>query len=104
MPGGAAGELASLLSISAARFAVSFTSTSPCSLTIWPPAPAISALIHTTRPSYWALWTSTAVPLSTASSIISSQVKSSGGASTRSLRYQSSCVLLVCGIAQILPW
>jgi hypothetical protein len=58
-------------------------------------------LIHTTRPSYWAACTSTDVPFSTAWSIISSQVKSSGGGSTRSLRYQSSWVLLVCGIAQI---
>ena len=98
MPGGAAGELASLLSISAALAALASTFTSPSWSTTWPPAPAISELIHTVRPSYCAACTSIALPSSTAWSIISSQVKSSGGASTWSLRYQSSCVLLVNGI------
>jgi hypothetical protein len=50
-PGGGACA-ASLLSISAARTALSSTKASPSWFTISPPAPAISALIQTVRPSY----------------------------------------------------
>jgi hypothetical protein len=100
MPGGAA-FLARFCMISAAREVVSSTLTLPFWSTIEPPAPAISELTHTVRPSYWLPCTSIDFPWRLASAIISSQV--AGGVLTRSLRYQRSWVLEVNGSAQTWP-
>ena len=89
--GGLLGQL--LHDLGGARSVESSTLTSPFWSTICPPAPAISALTHTVRPSYWLPCTSIAFPCFWASSIIWSHVL--GGVLTMSLRYQSSWVLVV---------
>src|SRR6476661_3064215 len=69
-------------------------------LMIDPPADATSALNHTVTPSYCAPWISMS-PLDfsfSAWSMIPSHVLAGFG--TRSLRYQSSCVLEFAGAAQ----
>ena len=63
------------------------------------PADSIIAVAQTVKPSYRSPWTwiSPPSPISSAAAIISSQVL--GALSTRSLRYQRSCVFDVNGAA-----
>ena len=100
--GSAAGEVARRCMMSAATRLVSSTATLPLSSRILPPADATRLLNHTVRPSYCAPCTSISPGLpcwcrATAWLIISSHV--AGGAGTRSLRYQRSCVFVLSGSA-----
>ena len=71
--------------------------------TIVPPADATSELNHTVVPSYCAPWISMRPALGSDSACLMRPSHVVAGFLTRSLRYQSSCVFVFAGAAQIRP-
>src|SRR5919197_4464405 len=65
--------------------------------TIEPPADATSELNQTTTPSYWAPWISMKFALASLEAWSMRPSHVLAGLETRSLRYQSSCVLVLAG-------
>src|SRR3954466_391766 len=71
--------------------------------TMLPPPETTSELNQTVVPSYWAPWISMRPALGRFEACAISPSHVSAGLATRSLRYQSSCVLVFAGAAQTRP-